>query len=143
MDLKLGINYFRIIFSFLRVFVVFLMEYIDKTSQTLENTKILFTLDFYHSTHQVDKRTRNHLTLPKPSFNLLLCGFSGFHISYLALLPSNPSHTPLFYGLPKSVHPTSPHPNLHILHFFMVCPKSLYYTSASPISPLTSTINMG
>ena len=102
------------------------MEFIDKTSQTLENTKILFTLDFYHSTHQVDKRTRNHLTLQKPSFNLLLCSFSGFHISYLALLSSNPSHTPLLYGLPKSVHPTSPHPNLHILHFSMVSSKSLY-----------------
>ena len=120
----------------MRVFFVFLMEYMDKTSQTLENTKILFTLDFYHSTHQVDKRTRNHLTPQKPSFNLLLCGFSGFHISYLALLPSNPSHTPLLYGLPKSVHPTSPpHPNLHMLHFSMVS-QNPYTIRLPPLSPL-------
>ena len=53
------------------------------STQTIRND-VLSTLDYLHNTHQIDDKTRHHLTPPKPV------------------------RTPLFYGLPKVHKPNIP-----------------------------------
>ena len=106
---------------------------------------VLSTFDFLHNAHPVYQRTRNQRTSctllcvisPKPIYPTLLP-------MWHPRTPPMPSSTHFFYGLSITfiLYLCLLHQSLHILHFSMVSPKSIYPTSAFSIPSSTNTINM-